>query len=594
MFRHMKLYNPIPKAHQPSTGRRRRAMLATLTAALSLMATAGATTAFGQLASPYGEAHRLGGFDTTGKTAGKFVLPVGFAVDPNDSSTSDKNAVYVLDRTVSNTETGELGYRLQKLSSSGTVLGTATLPVQKYKDTSQFTDAHPLISLAVDSSKHRIYAVVQGIIDDGAGNFVPVTGELVAWSTKPNAKKELVAAPGYAVDPLTNAGLVAGKSVLQPEEASKDLYAPEAISVDPSNHDAVIEAQQGVSAGPIGGPTILQRVATEGSKSGQLDGNWVADEKTAPGKQQGDGLFTAKDGSFGIDLFEEEGEISRLADVKANFEKPEASLIAPDQSGGLNRDEAPTLDNGFTINYREGPNNGLHGATDLEASVAGSPITQLSNGLYAARYGQAVHGIDRQSEVEPWNGVPYFWTQANHENKNVANMGVRVFTSEGVVVTTIGGQAQGQACNLDTEQLAVAAGSGGSLFALTQPNAENGNSDDQVIEFTLGAAGKCPQLSATMTVNGKSGSSFSFPAGTNVTFADTVERKGETPFRFDWVVFKPFTFEDLKTQIEAPEYLWPVPSTSHTFSQKGTYYVTATVYGDYGLTYVTTVKITIT
>src|ERR1700727_1761984 len=41
-----------------------------------------------ELASPYGEVARFGGYDVTGKTAGKFVLPVGFAVDPSDSSTS--------------------------------------------------------------------------------------------------------------------------------------------------------------------------------------------------------------------------------------------------------------------------------------------------------------------------------------------------------------------------------------------------------------------------------------------------------------------------------------------------------------------------
>jgi hypothetical protein len=169
-----------------------------------------------------------------------------------------------------------------------------------------------------------------------------------------------------------------------------------------------------------------------------------------------------------------------------------------------------------------------------------------------------------------------------------------VNTPEGVVVTTIGGQAQGQACNIGNERLAIAAGSSGSLFVLTQPNAENANSDDQVVEFTLGASGKCPQPSATMTVNGKSGGSFSFPAGTTVTFEDTVERKGETPFRFDWLLVKYWSFEDLKTQIEAPEYTWPASSFSKTFTQKGLYRVLATVYGDYGITYITTIKVRIT
>jgi len=80
-----------------------------------------------------------------------------------------------------------------------------------------------------------------------------------------------------------------------------------------------------------------------------------------------------------------------------------------------------------------------------------------------------------------------------------------------------------------------------------------------------------------------------------VTFADTVERDGETPYRFDWALLNlsSLSVEDLKTQIEAPGYKWPAPSTSHTFGKAGTYYATATVYGDYGLTYLTTVKITI-
>jgi hypothetical protein len=546
------------------------------------------------LASPYGETSRFGGYDPTGKTPGKFVLPVGFAVDAKDPSTSDKNAVYVLDRTVSNIETGELDYRLQKLSSSGAVLGSMTLPMQHYTDTNLFTDAHPLISLAVDSSERRVYAIVESIVDGGFGNYVPVVQKLVAWSTVPNAGKELVPAAGFPVDPVTGAGLVAGESVLQPSEPTKDLYAPEAISVA-GNHDAVIEAQQGVQPGPTpeGGPTILQRVASEGSKSGQLDGTWVANEAIAPENQQGDGLFTASNGSFGIDLYERLGRISRLADVSANFGKSEASPLAPDGSEGLNRDEAPSVDNKATINYRFGSLDGGTGATDLEAYTAGSPIAQLSNGLYAARFAQSSHGVDRQSEVEPWNGVPYFWTQANPADNGIANMGVRLFTSNGMVLTTIGGQPAGQACSLDTEELAVAAGANGSVFVLTQPNEANGNSDDQVIEFTPGGKGSCPQPSGSLTVNGLSGSSFSFPVGTNVTFADIVERKGETPYRFDWVLYGSSSLEDLKTQIEGPEYKWPAPNTSHTFTKAGTYHLTATVYGDYGLTYIATDTITI-
>ncbi len=56
----------------------------------------------------YGEVWRGGGFDTAAYdggrydkplTPGKFIDPVGFAVDTGDSSASDGTAIWVLDRT---------------------------------------------------------------------------------------------------------------------------------------------------------------------------------------------------------------------------------------------------------------------------------------------------------------------------------------------------------------------------------------------------------------------------------------------------------------------------------------------------------------
>src|ERR1700733_695004 len=129
--------------------------LAVIVAAFSLIATP--ALAAGGLASPYGEVSHFGGFDGSGSVGGKFDSPVGFAVDPSDASTSDGNAVYVLDKVFVERSESELklGYRLQKLSSTGVVLGTATLPIQTSFDVENFSDATPLISLAVDSSKHR-------------------------------------------------------------------------------------------------------------------------------------------------------------------------------------------------------------------------------------------------------------------------------------------------------------------------------------------------------------------------------------------------------------------------------------------------------
>jgi len=79
------------------------------------------------------------------------------------------------------------------------------------------------------------------------------------------------------------------------------------------------------------------------------------------------------------------------------------------------------------------------------------------------------------------------------------------------VFTTIGGGSAGHECDLDSGQFALAAGANGSVFVLTQPNEANGNSDDEVIQFAPGGKGACPQPSGSLTLNGKSGSSFSFP-----------------------------------------------------------------------------------
>ncbi|MCL2769956.1 MAG: hypothetical protein FWD42_07615, partial [Solirubrobacterales bacterium] len=487
---------------------------------------------------------------------GKFVVPVGFAVDPADPSTSDHNAVYVLDRVVKHLLTGELEYRLQKLSSSGTPLGSVILPLEKFSDTTKFTNGHPLISLAVDSAKHRVYALVQGLVNTGNGKYVPVAQRLVAWSTEQNESKELVPAPGYPIDHTTGAALVAGSesapSELQPENISEDLYAPEGLAVDPSDHDVVIEAQQGVREGPFGGPTILQRVSTEGSNSGKLDGKWVADSAIAPETQQADGVFTATNGSFGLDLYQEWGQMSRLAEVKPSFGTPEAQPIAPDQSSGVDLDQAPMLDSPSTIN-----NNSDHGgrteARDYETYAAGTPFTQLSNGIYAGRYAPKQGGLnppDFQGAVAPWNDTEapsLFWLESGEKTEGFGNIGIRLFTSTGTVFTTIGGGAEGHPCNLNFEQLAIAAGSEGSLFVLTQPNqtrnasGEPLNADDQVIEFAPGKGLPCPSAEGkievngheteTVTVNGHETQAVTVSQKATAKFdAISIKRNGESPY----------------------------------------------------------------
>jgi PKD repeat protein len=573
-----------------------------LSAVLLLVLVGGVSSALATglpLVSPYGEVGHFGGYaaPTSGHAElGKFDYPVGFAVAPKEAD-GEENDVYVLDRVLDEENgagPGKLGYRLQKLTSSGTPIASVTLPVEEFASR---IEAHPLVSLAVDPAKGRVYAVVESIVESGeeGEGEVPVAQRLVAWNTKPSGTT-LEKATGYtSEDSSTHAALVAE---FPTSELGKDLYSPQGITiakeVSGKGDNVVVEAQQGVSNAK-GGPTILQQVETEGTK-GALGGSWVAGSEgdVAPHSQQADGVFAADEGSsFGLDLYEERGKISRLAGVDANFQDPSPSLLAEDTSGGKNLDEAPSIDTRYTVNY--------HGEESDERILvpyaAGSPITQLTNGLYAARYALAGRFNNPQSEVKPWyegTQLESFWWQGESgADKSVGNVGIRVFGEKGEVVGTIGGQPA-PPCRIETSAISLAAGSGEALFVLTQPDEENGDSGDEVIEFKPGGEGVCPQSSGgvEVTVAGqekdvKPGEEVAVGQHVPVAFDafSSVDRAGETPFAFEWnygELGKGYEVEP-EGQIEAGNgYLWPQPTATHTYSTPGEYHASMRLVGDYG------------
>jgi len=304
------------------------------------------------------------------------------------------------------------------------------------------------------------------------------------------------------------------------------------------------------------------------------------------------------------------GDISRLATVKNTLTEP--AVLAEDESGGANKDEAPTIDNEYTVNRRANHANGSANVAALEPYTAGSPITQLSdpgspyNELYAARYGVFVSTDverDNQAATAPWDepSPPLsFWTQDVSEEDGapvprIANEGIRLFTSEGEIITTIGGAAKGEECNLDSDQLALAAGAEGAIFVLSQPNLKNNDSNDEVIEFAPGGKGACPTVGAhfEVEVNGKKApatSTVTVTQKSTVKFdAFSLERAGETPYSFEWY-FEGTEKPESKTyalgsEIEAgPEgkYLWPTPEAPHEYKKAGTFQVGLRVTGDYG------------
>jgi ABC-type phosphate transport system substrate-binding protein len=155
--------------------------------------------------------------------AAEFSNPSMVGVDQSDGS------VFVGDESEDHT-----AYRVQKLSPSGTVLGSATIP--RYLD---LPNPHlkkvGVWGIAVDASQHRFYVLEGGLqtAEESAGEWI--AKRIRVFSTEPSAGKLVAPATGPSVITL-------------PHTLSTDLetlYKPLAITVDPTSHDLLILAEGG-------------------------------------------------------------------------------------------------------------------------------------------------------------------------------------------------------------------------------------------------------------------------------------------------------------------------------------------------------------
>lgn len=510
-------------------------VLGTACAAIALTACVYGVNAADASASeqPYGEVTRFGGVTgsfigtpTTGEK-GKFVWPVGFAVEPENPETHEKNAVYVLDQTWFYGEEGELDYRLQKFSASGTLLATKTFDDNFTPEPSNehYEAAHPLVALAVDPANKRVYTIVESALEpektSNFGQYCGVAGRLEAWSTKTENETFGPADPAHPgdTDSVTGATIVAEEATLNATSKADALTSPQGIAVLPSGYVA-IEAQEGVGAeNCIGGQTVVQQVATSGAAKlgpSELLGKAPVAKEVQKEADWGGGVFAAtgesEAGAVGVDFYTGYEKTPLLEKVNETFTNAEP--LASVTLG--NRDEAPTVEQEESVNYSDG---GL--AIEQPAPfAASSPVVQLTgNHLYASLYAQEgtrEPGADHQAEITPWSEPPSlrpenFWLMGGAATtKSVGNMAVRLFEGDGNVVATIGGGAPNLtkgtkaasselgSCNIDFRQAGLAAGSDGAVFVLTQPR--EGKYDGQVIEFAPGGQYKCPGMKEDATV----------------------------------------------------------------------------------------------
>ena len=399
----------------------------------------------------YHEVTRFGGLDEAafagGKpTPGKFVEPTGFAVD----ATEGEEAIYVADRTSS--AEGVEGpqcekskrcaeWRLQKLSSTGAVLGTTTFTLPVGAELLSGGRAAPsmIAGLAVDHAAGRLYALVMGPLGflNAFREHATAAQEVLAWSTTPGpctGKCEtggaLTAATGEGIrsDPLgSTGGLVSSQQQLAPL-GKTPLYDPQGLVVDHIPGVGVdpvaIEASNLKGSTPkdenispldsdeieyrefeVNGDTVVQQVATQkgiGPKSESLvtgglrgepwSGASVASE--LGGSRGPLGIFDDPDGHISVLLRgkEESGTNAYLVRLGPDLSKPE--VLSSDKQEAQKLEQAtmilasgPFFDDPGEGKERENFRNGAN-----EVWGAGPEVTELSSSkpnepeLYAADF----------------------------------------------------------------------------------------------------------------------------------------------------------------------------------------------------------------
>jgi flagellar biosynthesis GTPase FlhF len=192
--------------------------------------------------------------------------------------------------------------------------------------------------------------------------------------------------------------------------------------------------------------------------------------------------------------------------------------------------------------------------------------------------------------------VSPFWLQGRQVEKAVGREGVRLFAEDGKISTTLGAEMEGEPCYMGFAAVALAAGANEAVFALVQPNPEDGNKGDEVAEFgpDSNAATRCPTDSRSLEINKEIiTSSTPIPVtvteGAKVKFGVSLSNPGaDTPFEFEWV------FGDGHTEtkrIEPPKYKWPEPSVEYSYATPGIKHASVRVYGAFGTSETTPVEV---
>jgi PKD repeat protein len=595
--------SPFSHAH---AGRRLMAaagLVVALVYLLAAQANAAEGPQYGSIGQ-YGEVTRFGGFDSNAYdngaydkplTPGKFLNPVGFAVDPEDTEAGG-TAVYVLDRVSDwpekTTLTQGTEWRLQKLSDTGEVLGTTEFYLPKtVVSEAQFNVPVSVIGLAVNHADGQIYTVLEETTGTEAA-ATQYADEVIGWSTTPQngklvaagSKADLVSTPVAGYGP---AGLISDSSQLN----VTPVYTPEGLAVDDVDGQNYIaldgDGSERSGSGKIEGPAIVEQISIA---SGEETGTWsaaslsgITNASSADATGIAAGISTDADGSLNV-LLATKG--SQLDAIKLPADLTSTPTVVASKEVDTSSEWAHAL---------QVPN-----AKDAYPG-ASAPVIDLSNNLYAADY---------------WlNGGGFgYWNESENE-------GIRLITpsEQGLLSTlelppttifdTLGDATQSSACYLGDEGISgvetgmtLAAGGHGAIWILTSgedssiASTAETQTNRQVIELAPDASSPCAGPSGTFTLTDTTATKpvaqpastitpLTIPVGHTVEFnASTIDyptaaAETQAPiYAYEWAP----TGAGYTITNDTTEELLPITTASYQYTAPGVYNVELKLLGDFG------------